>query len=354
MKQKRLSELSYMNLFYCVLVVFIHVSSEPVTTLERSSLQYFAVMIPWRLSAFVVQGFIFLSGVKLFLNMREPFDTVAFWCKRVKSIILPYILWVLIYYCYYVSIGYFPFRFSDFFRYVLVGDLVSPFYFVIIITQFYLLAPLFIKLLEKVKTIPLLVASFVLMLILWRGLVPLLRVSGICENFIYIDRVFTSYLFYFVFGCVVGKHYTSFMSRIKRLGVPVTLGFIVLAIIDVLSYVFISRIGYAAAEIYHTVYCIGAILFTLYFFDFISRNTKNMPHFIASADRATYLVYLCHCLAIARINYRMELFGISDIGIRYIIRIVCVYILSFGSCMIWNLIKAAFNKRIYGKNDLRI
>ena len=99
MKQKRLSELSYMNLFYCVLVVFIHVSSEPVTTLERSSLQYFAVMIPWRLSAFVVQGFIFLSGVKLFLNMREPFDTVAFWCKRVKSIILPYILWVLIYYC---------------------------------------------------------------------------------------------------------------------------------------------------------------------------------------------------------------------------------------------------------------
>lgn len=285
--------------------------------------------------------------------MKEPFDTVTFWCKRIKSIIAPYILWVLIYYCYYVSIGYFPFRFRDFFRYVIVGDLVSPFYFVVIITQFYLLALLFVKLLKKVKPVPLLIVSFVLMLILWRGLVPFLRVSGICEDFKYIDRVFTSYLFYFVFGCIVGKYYTAFMSRIRRLGVPVTLGFILLAVFDVLAYVYISRIGYTAAEIYHVIYCIGAILFTLYFCDFAARHTKKMPRFISSADRATYLVYLCHCLAIARINYRMELIGVNSIGMRYIIRMVSVYILSFGSCMIWNLLKGAFNKRIYGENDIK-
>ena len=63
MAKKRLAELSYLNLLLCLLVIFIHVSAEPVSRLNRDSLQYLVVVVPWRLSAFVVQGFFFLSGV---------------------------------------------------------------------------------------------------------------------------------------------------------------------------------------------------------------------------------------------------------------------------------------------------
>lgn len=54
--QKRLLELSMMNVLFCMLVILIHVSSEPVSVLSKDSAAYIAVMAPQRLSSFVVQG----------------------------------------------------------------------------------------------------------------------------------------------------------------------------------------------------------------------------------------------------------------------------------------------------------
>ena len=65
---QRKNELSSMNIVFCLLVIFIHVSSAPVTGLSKESWQYAVFFVPWRLSAFVVQGFIFLSGLKMFLK----------------------------------------------------------------------------------------------------------------------------------------------------------------------------------------------------------------------------------------------------------------------------------------------
>lgn len=78
-KRNRLPELSYLNLTFCILVALIHILSEPVSSLDRSSLQYFVVMIPHRLSSFVVQGFIFLSGLKLCLGGRCKINAPALW-----------------------------------------------------------------------------------------------------------------------------------------------------------------------------------------------------------------------------------------------------------------------------------
>ena len=105
--RKRRTELSYANLLLCLLVIFIHASAEPVSQLNRDSWQYLAVMIPWRLSAFVVQGFFFLSGVKLVLGAKEPFDTAGFYLRRAKAVVLPYVGWVFVYYCWFVFHGYY-------------------------------------------------------------------------------------------------------------------------------------------------------------------------------------------------------------------------------------------------------
>ena len=79
------------------MVVFIHVSSIPVSQLQKDSLQYLGVMLPWRLSAFVVQGFIFLSGLKFFMKGTEKFNYLTFLKKRIKTILLPYIIWTAAY-----------------------------------------------------------------------------------------------------------------------------------------------------------------------------------------------------------------------------------------------------------------
>lgn len=70
-KRKRIPEISFLNILLCVLVVFIHSSSEPVSSLDKSTLSWAICFIPWRLSAFAVQGFLLLSGVKLFLGAKQ-------------------------------------------------------------------------------------------------------------------------------------------------------------------------------------------------------------------------------------------------------------------------------------------
>ena len=70
----RKTEISMLNILLCLMVVFIHVSSAPVSQLNKESFQYITVMVPWRLSAFVVQGFIFLSGLKFFIKGTENFN----------------------------------------------------------------------------------------------------------------------------------------------------------------------------------------------------------------------------------------------------------------------------------------
>ena len=85
--------------------------------------------------------------------------------KRIKTVLIPYIFAVLIYYVYFMRNGYFPFSVKDIVFYVLSGSLVSPFYFIVAIMQFYLLMPLWIKMTEKIKPLPAIAISLVIMLV---------------------------------------------------------------------------------------------------------------------------------------------------------------------------------------------
>lgn len=78
-------EISFLNTLFCVLVIFIHVVSAPVTDLEKGTAAWTAVFVPWRLSAFVVQGFIFLSGMKMFLNTGRKIDYKKYYLSRFKK-----------------------------------------------------------------------------------------------------------------------------------------------------------------------------------------------------------------------------------------------------------------------------
>lgn len=337
MERKRLPELSWLNLFFCVLVVLIHTLSEPVTRLVSGSAQYYAVMIPWRLSSFVVQGFIFLSGVKLTLNGKDKLDVPALWCRRFKSIVVPYLIWTLVYICYYLNLGWMPhLTWGDVGLYVLRGNVISPFYFVVTIVQFYLLAPVFHKLAVKVRPAVLIPAAFVLNVVLRHSLEPLLRVTGICENFAYTDRVFVTYVFYFVLGCSVGRYYEKFLAFLKRGAAWLALAFVLLAAGDVVIYDrLLARVSFVFVDTYHMVYCASAILFFASVFTLISQKKDRLPGLFALADRATYPVFLCHCLVIRITDGKMDAAGVTSIGARLVLRFVAAYVISFAACILW-------------------
>lgn len=321
-KKDRKAELSCLNLLLCLLVIFIHASSEPVSKLLRDSWQYFAVMVPWRLAAFVVQGFFFLSGVKLCLEAEKPFHPLPFYRRRFQSVVVPYLIAVALYYCWFVHIGYFHFSLVDLARYVVVGNLVSPFYFVVTIVQFYLLAPLFRAGAKRLSVGVLLAGSFAVMIICRFYLL---------QNFAYADRVFTTYLFYFVSGCAAGAHYQDFCNFLHRWTLPLCVLWAVLAAADICSFHGLVSQLKGAAEWIHTFYCIAAIPACAALCLRIARH--GLPRLIVTMDAVTYPVFLCHSFFIFWLNDKLTLLGITDLALRYGLRLAFVYPVSFSLCI---------------------
>ena len=66
--QARRTEISLLNLLFCLLIVWIHCCSHPISVLDRSSWQFALILALQRLAFVSVHGFFFLSGVKLTLG----------------------------------------------------------------------------------------------------------------------------------------------------------------------------------------------------------------------------------------------------------------------------------------------
>lgn len=338
MTKKRLNELSYMNLLFCILVILIHVLSEPYTRYDRSTFQFFAIAIPHRLSSFVVQGFLFLSGLKMYKFWKTPFKPITFWSKKIKSIFAPYLLWVIIYYCFFLYLRYFPFNLAELVRYTLNGTLVSPFYFIVVLFQFYLLSPVFVWLTNKVNAWLLIISSTVISFVSTRYLSTILSSLNIIKGFKYSDRTFTTYMIYFVLGCIIAKYYDKICDILVKNKIVVYLTFAVSAIAEIIiSYVIPRYVGVDVVEFYHIVYCVITIFFTLTLFSSIKQ--KDIHPFIAAADQATYLVYLSHCLFLFVINSVMNRIGITSTAIRFGIRFIFVYTAAFSMSMLWQYFK---------------
>jgi len=350
MSSNKKNEIVLMNTALCLLVIFIHIASAPVSALSKNSIQFFSIMVPWRLSAFVVQGFLFLSALKLFLKDMSGFSYKTFILKRLKVIFLPYACWVMVYYLFFCGIGYFGFSFADYIKYLINGSLVSPFYFIVTIMQFYLLMPLWIWLIKKVQPHILTVSSFAVM-ILFKLYIPMLfNRSGI--DFQYFDRIFATYLFYWIAGCCAGSHYHTFRLYIEKYYFSELLMFICAAVFDIwLSYrVFVYGTNIAYLEYIHVLYCVSAISFMYTLSIRLSKTFLIKSRLISGIDSASYYIFLMHCLVINIINIIMKKLGITDIGTAFILRFIIVYSVSITACILY--VKA--KKRIlnYGGKTL--
>ena len=197
-------EIDAQNALFFLLVVFIHVSSEPIQRLDRQSLEFGIIMSLWHLASFVMQGFVFLSGLKLFLRDGDGFNYPRFILRRFRKIYLPFVIWTSVYYIYLWQRGYYEISLPRFGLYLLRGNIVSPFYFIVVIMQFYLLMPLWRLMVRAVPPAAGIAASLFIMLIMKQMPIP------------YNDRIFSTYLLYWAMGCYAGRRYEVFISKITR------------------------------------------------------------------------------------------------------------------------------------------
>ncbi len=339
--KSRKFELSLMNVFACFLVIFIHCSSAPVTSLQGNTWQYALVFFPWRLSGVAVPAFVFLNGVKLFLSNKKE-SCGKFYLSKLVRIVVPYVVWVVIYYLYFVKHNYFPFNFKDLALYVVKGDLVAHFYFVILIAQFYLITPLVKKHISK------LVPAVVLPIALMVSIISAQRLPNIIDIVIpgyyypFADRTFTSYIFYWLAGCFVGVNYEKIKEYLSNSFKGVTVWFVFAAFLEAtLSYLNASGVKYIFwLEEIRTLYCISGVIFLFSLcIKLGERFADKKLSFIRLADKSSYAVYLSHIFVMLNVNDVIARMNITSIGAAYAVRLAATFIVTLGGCILYTVLK---------------
>lgn len=322
-------EINFANVGLCLLVMLIHILSKAVGALNRESLQYAAVFIPWRLASFVVQGFIFLSALKYFMKYEnKKLDYGQFLLSRIKTVILPYILWNLIYHFALIPLGYFIFDPASFVPemagYLIRGDMISHFYFVVVIIQFYVLMPLWMAMVKNIRAVILIPISLVVMIIFGQYM---------AAGYAYNDRIFLKYIFYWICGCYAGKHYRAFVDFVKGNAIKITVLFAATAILDAGLSLMNSRgvMQVRGLENIHILYCFLAILFIFTLSMWKTGKIVDNPLF-ALINRQSYNIYLSHCLFIYYIDYAAGMYGIGSQGVLLLMRLVFCY---GGAFVLW-------------------
>ena len=150
----RRTELDYINAAACLCVILIHVLSYGIGGYGPQSWQAAVIYFPWRLAGFVVPAFLFTGAVKMALFFGDRKITAGVYLRyiweRIRHIYFPYVIWAAVYYLCFYAAGYVQGSFSELAAGIFRGSLSGQFYYVVIVMQFYLLMPLWMRLALRV------------------------------------------------------------------------------------------------------------------------------------------------------------------------------------------------------------
>lgn len=345
----RKNEINWLNLAFCAMVLLSHCSSQAISTLRVDSWQFACVYLAQKLSFVSVYGFFFLSGVKLMLPRKRRTGVWAYYRGRLRSIFLPYLVAALVYYWWFAfHLHWRTPSLRDFLGGLVRGNLISPFYFVIALAQFVLLMPLLRYVSEHVSPL------FSLPLTLCVSWMSELYFAQFLQLFLpdisfpYGDRVFTTYLFYYLAGCYVGQRYDDFVAALRKNGRFVCVAFVLTAAFNLyLTYRGkVLALWSPLAPMAHLTYLLAAIAFCFYI---AVRIARPLPRLLAQVDRASYLIYLYHALVISAFDLLLARLGVSDIGTQFALRLLAVYLGTPTLCSLWQIGFAAVKKAIPSK-----
>ncbi len=353
---------------FCLIVIFIHVISPVISGADRSTPGYAVALTAWRLSTFVVQGFILLAGVKLGLKFNAGLSAGAspgsasnvlwgdYYRSRLTRIVLPYIAWVVVYYLWFWLRGYFAFSPLSLLRYIFIGDLSAHFYFVVVIVQFYALAPLWRTLATHAPAAFALPAAALISLLSAQYLPYMLDFFCGIKDFAWSDRIFTTYLIWWVAGLYIGRDWDNFAASLHASRWFFAVATLLAGAFDAaLCYnVYVGGVIFGYAEPVHMLYSICAIMLALALggeIAALSQKREGQSRYPASVriinaiDRAGYGIYLSHVLILSAVTAALDFFGIQRLSVRFIIAAVATYVLSLTANLGYYELKSHIKRR---------
>ena len=295
--KKRKSEISYMNIFFCMGVILIHVLSDAVNNLPRDAVSYMPIYNIWRMLSCAVPGFIFLSGLKLSLKTITNYK--RFYLRRVTSVLIPYLIWMPVYYYFSWKWHYYPESgVKDFFIRLADGTSTAHFYFIIVILQFYIMMPLWQLITKKLPALPVLIACAIITGWSQAWLPVIVENHGLTLPLTN-DRLFTNYLLSWACGCYCGAYYDKVSRGVFKLRYLIYALFLILAIADLRFVHYVNATGEIYLQLYYvnSAYAIAAVFAVMAVMTRISEKVR-MGRFILALDRSSYYIYLVHLLVL--------------------------------------------------------
>lgn len=221
--KRRALDLDTVRVLSMLAVIVLHTSSGYIW--NESRLAPFGVNLAFFLNQaarFSVPTFVLLSGVSLGLS-SAPFSLKRFWKSRLIKIVLPYLLWCIVYDL--DAIGNLT-RLSNgdwsglmgFLKGVLLGNLAPHLYFVPVIVQFYLLYPLLKKWTQRHPAQALGISFVITAFCLTAAWLLCFQVEILPRSVIFYSyHLVPAWLFYFVLGLYLNgsrlEHVLTFTRR---------------------------------------------------------------------------------------------------------------------------------------------
>ena len=328
-EEKRLAALDRMNGVACLLVILIHVLSLGISGLQADSWQLFVVFMPWRLSSFVVPLFLFTGAVKQVMHFSEKPLTLAAYASYLKGrffrVLLPYMMWVAVYYAYCYRIGFVKGSVEEFLGYLRLGNLSSHFYYIIIVLQFYLLLPLWMWMVKRIPAYAALCGA-ALVTIFMLSFLGLLHLFG--ASMAYVDRLFLSYLFFWVLGLYAGKHAAAVLDGLSKKGrvLPAVLLLICAGMAYVSHRGILYWSNFDAVKLVADTLAIGLLLSCCLRVEAQGR----LDRLLGRIHEASFSVYLSHCLFMLMATRQMERWGVESAAVLLLGRMLVCYTVPFG------------------------
>lgn len=264
--------------------------------------------------------FMFISAFSLvYVYHGKPFSAIGFWKKRSLGILLPYIIWSLIY---ILVADFWTISLRSFVKLSLIdilnGEASFQLYFILITIQFYILFPFFLAFMNRVKNHPWLVVGISFLIqIVWlywdyqtiqMGRISLVGFWHYYEH--YRERIIFSYQFYFVLGGVSAMYFTQIRAFV--LGhAKLIIGALLISLIALVGHFFLQVLVYHEAiahanAVTQPLMCIYSVAVIFFIFWLSSRwalnaDKANPPrsykYWHAMSD-ASFGVYLTHAFSL--------------------------------------------------------
>ncbi|WP_394547681.1 acyltransferase [Priestia aryabhattai] len=157
MKQKQkqhIQSIYFLRLFAMMMVVLVHVTAAYATVLPFASEAYQKYHFLNRIVRIEAGIFIVITGLVFFYSYINKPLTKTLWktyyARRVTYILVPYVIWALIYEFYSYYVGATELNAADIVKRILRGESYYQLHFIFLIVQVYLVLPVFVWLAQKV------------------------------------------------------------------------------------------------------------------------------------------------------------------------------------------------------------